>query len=168
MKRQNPCSGKSTFERRDNQLKRVLLISVSILLGFAMQSAVRAQDTVTGAFEGTISDSQSGANLKGALVEIINQQTGVTITLHTDYRGRFFQGLLTPGIYRIRVSITGYQTKEVIQRLKITYTGEVVPVPVALDPATAVPPATPAPAVADTDIRASIITIDARRSGSFT
>jgi len=136
-----------------------------------MQSGTCAQDTVTGAFEGTISDSQSGATLKGALVEIINQQTGVTISLRTDYRGRFFQGLLIPGIYRIRVSINGYQTKEVIQRLKITYTGEVVPVPVALDPGPAVlPPATapPAPAVTDTDIRAGIITIDARRSGSFT
>ncbi|MEK6335430.1 MAG: TonB-dependent receptor [Acidobacteriota bacterium] len=118
-----------------------------------------------------ISDRQSGTALKGALVEIINQQTGVVITLRTDYRGRFYQGLLIPGIYRIRVSTTGYQTKEVVQRLKITYTGEVVPVPVALDPAPAIPPpvaaATPAPAVADTDIRASIITVDGRRSGSF-
>src|SRR5262245_6720761 len=159
------------FERRHNLLERVLFASVLVLLSFAMQSGTCAQDTVTGAFEGTISDSQSGATLKGALVEIINQQTGVTISLRTDYRGRFFQGLLIPGIYRIRVSINGYQTKEVIQRLKITYTGEVVPVPVALDPGPAVlPPATapPAPAVTDTDIRAGIITIDARRSGSFT
>src|SRR5262245_6860679 len=159
------------FERRHNLLERVLFASVLVLLSFAMQSGTCAQDTVTGAFEGTISDSQSGATLKGALVEIINQQTGVTISLRTDYRGRFFQGLLIPGIYRIRVSINGYQTKEVIQRLKITYTGEVVPVPVALDPGPAVlPPATapPAPAVTDTDIRAGIITIDAHRSGSFT
>jgi hypothetical protein len=156
-----------TFARH-KLLKSVLLGSASMLLGCAMHSAAHAQDTVTGAFEGTISDSQSGADLKGALVEIINQQTGVTISLRTDYRGRFFQGLLTPGVYRIRVSIAGYQTREVIQRLKITYTGEVVPVPVALDPAAAVPPvAVPAAAVADTDIRASIITIDARRSGSF-
>src|ERR1043166_1904555 len=130
-----------------------------------------AQDTVTGAFEGTISDSQTGVVLKGALVEIINQQTGVAISLQTDYRGRFYQGLLIPGIYRIRVSNPGYETREVIQRLKITYTGEVVPVPVTLDPVSAAPPPnpspTPAPAAADTDIRASIITTDARRSGSF-
>jgi hypothetical protein len=126
---------------------------------------------VTGAFEGTISDSQTGAALKGALVEIINQQTGVVISLRADYRGRFYQGLLIPGIYRIRVSNPGYEPREVLQRLKITYTGEVVPVPVALDPASAtsapVTSPTPAPAAADTDIRASIITTDARRSGSF-
>src|SRR5678816_4862793 len=57
-------------------------------------------------------------------------------------------------------------------RLRITYTGEVVPVPVALDPAPA-GAITPAPAavvptaVEENDIRASIISIDGRRSGSY-
>ncbi len=142
-----------------------------VVILLAVIASAAAQDTVTGAFEGTISDNQTGVALKGATVEIVNQQTGISISLKTDYRGRFYQGLLIPGTYRIRVSNTGYQTREVIQRLKITYTGEVVPVPVALDPAPAVPPPvtapTPAPAVTDTDIRASIITVDARRSGSF-
>jgi hypothetical protein len=133
-----------------------------------MMTTVQAQDTVTGAFEGTISDSQTGAALKSALVEITNQQTGVTITLRTDFRGRFYQGLLIPGIYRIRVSSPGYAPREVLQRLKITYTGEVVPVPVALDPATAiVPPAVPPPAIEDSEIRAGINTTDGRLGGSF-
>ncbi|HEY3102192.1 MAG TPA: TonB-dependent receptor, partial [Pyrinomonadaceae bacterium] len=149
-----------------------ILYCILCLIFFALPFEVSAQDTVTGAFEGTVSDSQSGTQLKSALVEITNQQTGLTITLRTDFRGRFYQGLLTPGIYRIRVSAQGYETREVLQRLKITYTGEVVPVPVALDPAPATPPPvvapTPAPAPEDTDIRASIITTDGRRSGSFT
>jgi hypothetical protein len=148
----------------------IFFLSLLVTVGIPVRA--HAQDTVTGAFEGTISDSQTGAALKGALVEIINQQTGVAISLRADYRGRFYQGLLIPGIYRIRVSNPGYEPREVVQRLKITYTGEVVPVPVALDPASAAPvpvtSPTPAPAAADTDIRASIITIDARRSGSFT
>jgi len=155
----------------DEALKRTLPIAAALALLLVFQSVTPAQDTVTGAFEGTISDSQTGVPLKGATVEIINQETGVIINVRADFRGRFFQGLLIPGIYRIRVSTPGYQTREVLQRLKITYTGEVVPVPVALDPAPATPaPAgtpTPAPAVSDTDVRASIITIDARRSGSF-
>ncbi len=153
---------------------RSLIPLLFLLIILGIPAAVRAQDTVTGAFEGVVSDSQTGAALKGALVEIINQQTGVAITLRTDYRGRFYQGLLIPGVYRIRVSTTGYETREVLQRLKITYTGEVVPVPVALDPVSAtpapvgLPSPTPAPlAVEDTDIRASINTNDARRSGSF-
>lgn len=128
----------------------------------------RGQDTVTGAFEGTVSNSQTGDVLKGALVEIINEQTGVAINLHSDYRGRFYQGLLIPGVYRVRVSTAGYQTREVLQRLKITYTGEVVPVPVALDPVSALPTPAPAPAaVEDTEIRSLINTSDARHSGSF-
>ena len=159
---------KEILSRRLELLKGTFLGAGLILLVFAFPGVTCAQDTVTGAFEGTISDSQTGAALKGALVEIINQQTGVAISLRTDFRGRFFQGLLIPGVYRIRVSITGYQTREVLQRLKITYTGEVVPVPVALDPAPATPTPPPAvPSVADTDVRASIITMDGRRSGSF-
>src|SRR5438876_6192163 len=148
-----------------------LLLSVFASALLLAQSA-SAQDTVTGAFEGVVSDSQTGAALKGAGVEIINQQTGLRFNLQTDYRGRFFQGLLLPGIYVVRVSMPGYQAKEVPQRLRITYTGEVVPVPVALDPLSAVVPTaspTPAPAltVEDADIRATIITSDGRRSGSF-
>jgi len=145
-----------------------------LLLFFAFPLEVAAQNTVTGAFEGTISDSQTGAALKGALVEITNQQTVVTISLRTDFRGRFYQGLLIPGIYRIRVSYLGYESREVTQRLKITYTGEVVPVPVALDPAppagAPTPAATPTPPLAaeETEIPAGINRFDGRRSGSFT
>jgi hypothetical protein len=142
-----------------------------LLISLGTPAAAKAQDTVTGAFQGTVSDSQTGATLRGAVVEIINQQTNVTFTLRTDFGGRFYQGLLTPGIYRIRVSTGGYETREVLQRLKITYAGEVVPVPVALDPAPATPaPAgspTPEPVVEDTDIRSTMNGNDGRRSGSF-
>ena len=105
------------------------LVVLCLFLILASASQTSAQDTVTGAFEGTVSDSQTGAPLKDAAVEIINQQTGLIVALRTDNRGRFYQGLLLPGIYKVRVALNGYQTREVLQRLKITYTGEVVPVP---------------------------------------
>ncbi len=154
-----------------------LLLSASLCMILAA-TVLYGQDTVTGAFEGTVSDSQTGALLKGAEVEIVNQETGLTIKLHTDNRGRFYQGLLLPGLYKIRVMLAGYQPREVHQRLKITYTGEVVPVPVLLDPnpvAPATPTATPtsttppapAPGVSETDVPASINRLDGRRSGSF-
>src|SRR5688572_29329055 len=98
---------------------RLFLLVIGVVMLIA--HPVYAQDTVTGAFEGIVSDSQTGAALRGALVEIINEQTGVTQTLRTDYRGRFYQGLLIPGTYRIRVSTAGYEPREVLQRLKITY-----------------------------------------------
>jgi hypothetical protein len=153
---------------------RVRLITLSLAtltLCLWLAPFVEAQDTLTGAFEGIISDNQTGGALEGASVEIINQQTGLIIQKTTDSRGRFYEGLLAPGLYTIRVGMKGYQTREVIQRLKITYAGEVVPVPVALDPVPAVVTATPTPppplTEQDTDVRASINRIDGRRGGSF-
>jgi hypothetical protein len=148
-----------------------------------------AQDTLTGSFEGRVTNSQTGDPVAGALAEIINTETGIIITKRTDSRGRFYQGLLPPGIYRIRVSFQGYQTKETFQRLKIAKTGEVVPVPVSLDPVPAAPPVPPTPPppvpttpptpvtpqprsvasrqAATTEVRASINTLDARHQQSF-
>ncbi len=145
-------------------------ILLVLLIAFGA-SALSGQDTVTGAFEGIVSDSLTGAPLKGAQVDIINQATGITRRLVSDYRGRFYQGLLIPGTYLVRISLAGYQTREVPQRLRITYAGEVVPIPVALDPTPTGAPPTAAPtqpvSVSDTDVRSSILRIDGRRSGSF-
>ncbi|CAN5219816.1 hypothetical protein BH18ACI2_BH18ACI2_03510 [soil metagenome] len=131
-----------------------------------------AQDTVTGAFEWTVTNTDTGEPVASASALIINQQTGQVITKTSDTRGRFYQGLLAPGLYTIRVSAQGFQTREVVQRLFITRTGEVVPVPVSLDPvpaATAAATPTPTPLTeADTDIRARINASDARQGGSFT
>ncbi|HVS21971.1 MAG TPA: hypothetical protein VHD88_08995, partial [Pyrinomonadaceae bacterium] len=51
----------------------------SLTLCLLLSSVVEAQDTLTGAFEGIISNSQNGAAIEGASVEIINQQTGLII-----------------------------------------------------------------------------------------
>ena len=166
-----------------------LALVLSISIPFATVR-VSSQDTVTGAFEGTVTNSVTGDVISGAAVEIINQQTNQTTPKTSDTRGRFYAGLLAPGIYLIRVSAVGFQTKEVRQRLFITRTGEVVPVPVALDPAPPVPvvsptpittpgsrppltaTATPTPAPVltedETDIRARINASDARQGGAFT
>src|SRR5436190_3609269 len=153
---------------------RVIVLALSsISLCLLLSSDAMAQDTLTGAFQGVVSDSQTGAAIEGATVEIINQQTGRNIQQTSDSQGRFYEGLLAPGLYTIRVAMKGYQARSVEQRLLITYAGEVVPVPVSLDPlptgvATATP--TPAPALTeeDTGIRASINRVDGRRGGSFT
>jgi hypothetical protein len=167
---------------------------VAIALAFTLSYApmpVSSQDTVTGAFEGTVTNSDTGEPVAGAAALIINQQTGQTYPKTSDSRGRFYQGLLPPGIYTIRVAAPGFVTKEVQQRLFIARTGEVVPVPVALDPAppgpvatptpplptstaTPLPAATPTPAAApaltaeETDIRARINATDASRGDAFT
>jgi Carboxypeptidase regulatory-like domain len=145
-----------------------LLSSITLSLFFlVIAPATPAQDTVTGAFEGIVTNSLTGDPIEGAIAEITNLGTGITYTRRTDARGRFYQGQLSPGAYRIRVSTAGFQAREVNQRLQIATTGEVVPVPVSLDPLAAVAAPLPPPTVADTEVRASINTLDARRSGSF-
>ncbi len=158
--------------KRSSSLVRVSLsislLTLAITLLPVRMPIVNAQDTVTGAFEGTVTSSQTGQPVSGATSLIINQQTGLVITKITDSRGRFYQGLLNPGVYTIRVSAQGFETREVVQRLFVTRTGEVVPIPVVLDPVSNVA-ATPAPQTAeDTDIRARINATDARRDGAFT
>jgi len=126
---------------------------------------VRAQSTITGAFFGKVSNSQTGLPVKGALVEIINQQNRIVFSEHTNYRGEFFRGELLPGNYIVRVSMAGYRNSEVPQPLRITNKGEVIPVPVSLDPIGA-PITAPTLTLEDTEIRSLIIRIDGRRSGS--
>ncbi len=145
-----------------------------LLCCLSIASPVQAQDTVTGAFAGIVSNNQTIEPIEGALVEIVNQQTGISITRRTDIRGSFYQGLLAPGVYTIRVSATNFTPREVEQRLFITRADEVVPVPVALDPlantaptTSVAPPAGASQTVEDTDIRARINTTDARRDGGF-
>ncbi|HJR05875.1 MAG TPA: carboxypeptidase-like regulatory domain-containing protein [Pyrinomonadaceae bacterium] len=162
---------------KHSNARKGLSCILCLLLSFVHLSTIKsnAQDTVTGAFEGTVTNSETGAIITGASVEIINQQTNQTTPKTSDSRGRFYAGLLAPGIYLIRVSAQGFQTKEVRQRLFITRTGEVVPVPVALDPAppvaataTSPTPAPPPLTEEETDIRARINASDARQGGAFT
>src|ERR1041384_199089 len=155
-------------------LRLLIIFATTFCLNITTLPVIHAQDTVTGAFEGSVTDSDTGALIVAATALIINQQTGQTYPKTADTRGRFYQGLLAPGIYTIRVSAPGYVTKEVQQRLFITRTGEVVPVPVALDPAppqtpsaTPTPVPTPALTETDTDIRARINAADASRGSSF-
>ena len=138
---------------------------VALLIVLVMGS--RAQDTVTGAFQGTVFSSTTGTYLGAAAVEIASESTGVVYRLAADANGRFYQGLLAPGWYQIRVSVGGYRSRLLRREIRVSTTGEIVPVPVPLDPE---PPGTPASAPileqAD-DIRVEINTTDARRDGSF-
>ena len=123
---------------RPNPFSRALaawLLAAVILCPFVRFA--EAQDTLTGAFEGTVTDARTGQPIARARVEFINQQTGVAVTKLTDSRGRFYQGLLAPGTYTIRASATGYDSGETVQRLAGMRTGEVVPVPIVLEPSPA-------------------------------
>lgn len=166
--------------------RRLLSLALSLFACLIFQATTaNAQDTVTGAFEGTVTNSQTGAPIPGAAVQFINQLSEVPIAKRSDAQGRFYQGLLPPGTYTIRVSAPGFKTREVEQRLLATRPNQVVPVPVLLDPETtgATPTATPSASpgatptqqviaaagpAEDTNIASEINTTDARRGGAFT
>src|SRR5262245_20027730 len=139
-----------------------------VVLVFALLRvwSVKAQDTTTGAFQGTVTNSQ-GDPIEGALAEITNVETGITISRLTDARGRFFQGSLRPGIYRIKMSAQRFQTQEVEQRLKISRPDQVVPVPVTLYPQATTSRVVGPLTAAATAVRAAVNTQDASRGQSF-
>jgi hypothetical protein len=94
----------------------------------------RAQDYVTGSFEGEVRDSVTGAPIAGATVQFINEDTGVPVAKQTDASGRFRQGLLPPGDYTIIISAPGFTPYRSTQFLRPLRPTIVVPVPINLKP----------------------------------
>ena len=131
-----------------------------------VQTVVGQGDTVTGAFLGTVTNSKTKIPIKDADVLITSEETGAIISLRTDSDGVFSVDLLAPGFYRIRVSVAGFQTREIIQELRISHKNQVQPVPVPLEPA---PTSNVSPVVTrDPDIRIEMNRTDASRRDSFT
>lgn len=129
--------------------RRLLAVALALVMVMPVAwpaFAAAPQDTVTGAFEGSVTDGVTGRAIARARVEFVNQQTGVAVAKLSDSQGRFFQGLLAPGTYTIRATAPGYEPGETVQRLNSMRTGEVVPVPITLDPTPAGTP-TPTPAM---------------------
>jgi hypothetical protein len=159
----------------------LLMISTPLTPVFA---GVPGQDPVTGAFEGTVTSSQGGTAIAGAVIQFVNTVTEVPVAKRSDAQGRFYQGLLQPGVYRIRVTAPGFQTKVIEQRLLATKGNTVKPLPVILDPevvaiqptqpqpnqpVTPTPPVTPAPTpVISLPETAELNVTDGRRGGAYT
>ena len=138
---------------------------VAAVITLMMAIAMAAQDTVTGAFQGDVSNNRTGEAIPGVVVQITNVQTGVVYNLTTDSKGRFYQGLLAPGAYDISVTVAGFKPRLLRREIKVSLTGEVVPVPVSLEPETT-PTAQPAVLEPADNIRVEINTTDARRGES--
>lgn len=113
----------------------ITALAAVVLLFSYLSSTTKAQDTKTSAFEGQVVDRATRKTpIKGASVRIINELTKTEYNVLTDYKGRFYQGLLPPGVYRIQFSAPGYLSREVLQRLNVTRVEELIPSPVELDP----------------------------------
>lgn len=168
------------------------LLSVMVLMPL---STLRAQDSVTGAIEGYILDSAGKTPIAGALVQIINTESGAVLAKRTNDQGYYRQGLLPPGEYRIRASMQGYAkpqdqlltnfaTRPNELRPPIYMTKEAPSVATATpepSPGAGQPVTTPTPAVeaqttppatsvgtAQENIASEMNLTDARRGGAYT
>lgn len=63
--------------------------------------------TTTASVLGTVTDAQ-GAVVPGATITVRNVETGSTTSVVSDANGRFRAGALRPGIYQIRVELSGF------------------------------------------------------------
>jgi hypothetical protein len=124
---------------------RFFTMFLFVFICLASIKGARAQDYVTGAFQGEVTDSVTGGPVVGATVKIINKDTGVPSATQTDSKGQFSRSLLPPVDYIIEVSKPGYVTRRVENTLRTMSATRVVPVPVTLTPeaAAAAPTATP-------------------------
>jgi hypothetical protein len=126
---------------RGQEMKRLPTIFLArlmltiLLLILTSQRIALSQDPVTGAFEGAVADARSGKPVPGAIVKFTNLATQVPVAKRTDAQGKFYQGLLQPGLYRVEVTASGYH-KFTIQTRLIATRGNAVflPIPILLEP----------------------------------
>ena len=159
----------------------LILLACAALLTLA--SDVKAQNEVTGAFEGEVRESIPNGlyqPLPDVEVKFINVNTGVTASDTTDKAGRFYKGLLPPGDYKIEIETRDPDLilleAPSLQKLFVMRPYSVIPVPITLIRRSATATAQPTPvasAPADTErgderkTSAEINRTDARRGGIF-
>src|SRR5207248_3083974 len=87
-------------------LPRVIFVVLAI-------SVAQAQST-QGSLTGHIEDSVDGHAVAGASVECENRDTGQLRHAIADGQGDYSLLSLSPGIYRVRVTVPGYQPQELL------------------------------------------------------
>ena len=166
------------------EFRRCLPLTLFIAACFALPLQAAAQNETTGAFQGNVTDAVTGAPVPGATVQFTYTVNGVQTAKITDASGHFYQGLLGPGGYTLRISKAGYKTQELPRVVFATQSNTVIPVPIGLEPESAAtappgpgPAATPSPtpgtqpapaADGGDDFRIGLNLTDARRGGAFT
>jgi len=89
-------------------MKTAALLTIILLQSFLGATAL-AQGPTTGRIEGTVRD-QNGAVIAGAVVKAINRATEDERAVNTDETGRYVISLLPPGVYRVSISVSGFNT----------------------------------------------------------
>jgi outer membrane receptor for ferrienterochelin and colicin len=84
----------------------IACVAAALLAGAGIAGA---QETTTGSIAGEVRDAQGGT-VPGATVTITSSQG--TKAVLTDASGRFFAPYLTPGLYGVKVDLTGFSSVE--------------------------------------------------------
>jgi hypothetical protein len=100
---------------RDSRSRLLLCALVIFATGILLTSIAAGQST--GTIQGTVTDP-SNAAVSGATVTVRSQTTGVERSTRTDAAGAYLITGLLPDVYRIQVSVQGFQTS-VINNLKL-------------------------------------------------
>ncbi|MEX2262570.1 MAG: carboxypeptidase regulatory-like domain-containing protein [Bryobacteraceae bacterium] len=85
---------------------------ISLALALCFPAVSRAQ-TTQGLISGRIVNVRSGAPVGGGQVAYYNTGTGTSGVASGDASGNYYLPLLSPGLYRIRVTAEDYQAQEV-------------------------------------------------------
>jgi hypothetical protein len=85
----------------------VLLVGAAAMIG---APNLRGQGETTSAIVGRVTDA-TRASLPGALVTVVNVETGLKRTVRTDADGRFNFPQLIPGVYSVQVEARGFETQ---------------------------------------------------------
>src|SRR2546422_5381250 len=94
-----------------------LALALAILLLPAAGNNAFAQVS-SGSLSGTVLDPQ-GASVPGAVVKLVSKETNQESTTTSDNTGLFRLSLLSPGIYRMEITKSGFR-KTVVNNVEVT------------------------------------------------
>ena len=88
--------------------RKFLVVAAALLVS---TSAFAQSQAMNGLVEGVVKDS-SGGVLPGVNVTVTNTTTGETKTFVTDASGNYRAPLLSLGVYKVRIELSGFKTYE--------------------------------------------------------
>src|SRR5882724_2888356 len=96
-------------------------VSFALLTLLSPLSLHAQVSNATGNIQGVIADP-AGAVVADAKVTILNKATGRTIDSTTTSSGVYTSGSLVPGVYTVRVEVSGFQTTELTATVQVGVT----------------------------------------------
>lgn len=94
-------------------------------------SPAAAQGTTNGGFVGIVQDG-AGTPIPDARITFTNQTNGFEVVTTSKSDGTYAKNTLPPGVYKIKVEVSGYQEKTISKELYTTKNNEVLP-PIILE-----------------------------------